>query len=516
MTERDKRADGRGGEPVEGHDGERARGHSGSQAGEHNSSQAGGHDGSQARGHSGELVELTATEMSALLRDRQVTAVELTEAHLRRIGEVNGRVNAIVTLVADRALDEARSADADLAAGRWRGPLHGLPVAHKDLADTAGIRTTYGSRLFADHVPLEDDLLVRRIRQTGAITLGKTNTPEFGTGSHTVNEVFGATRNPYAPSRSAGGSSGGAAAALASRMIPLADGSDMGGSLRNPASFCNVAGLRPTPGRVPSRSSTAAWFTLSAPGPMARTVADLALFMSAIAGFDPASPYSIREDGSAFAGPLDRDVTGVRIAFSPDLGSLPVDAETARVTAEGVGVFASLGAKVEQVELDLSDAEDAFRIYRAWFYALTYGGVPGVGSNVAWNVEQGRKVTGDDLARAERLRTRLFHRMSAFFGEYDFLVAPVSQVPPFPVEQPYVTEVAGRPMPDYLAWMRSCYWISVLHAPAMSVPCGFTSDGLPVGLQIVGRPWADLDVLRLGHAFEQATGHWRRRPEPPL
>ncbi|WP_433496943.1 amidase [Sphaerimonospora sp. CA-214678] len=459
-----------------------------------------------------ELHDLTATEMSELLRTGKVSAVELTEACLRRIDEVNGEVNAIVTLVADRALDEAAKADADLARGHWRGPLHGLPVAHKDLADTAGVRTTYGSRAFADHVPAEDDPLVRRIREAGGIMIGKTNTPEFGTGSHTVNEVFGATRNPYDLSRSAGGSSGGAAAALATRMVPLADGSDMGGSLRNPASFCNVTGLRPTPGRVPSRSDTAAWLTLPVSGPMARTVGDLALFMSAIAGFDPASPYSIREDGSAFAAPRDGDVAGARVAFSPDLGGLPVDPETARVTAEAAAVLTGLGATVERVDLDLSDAEDAFRIYRAWYYALNFDGIPGVGPNVAWNVERGREVTGADLARAERLRTGLFHRMREFFDDYDFLVAPVSQVPPFPVDDPYVTQVAGQPMPDYLAWMRSCYWISVLHAPAMSVPCGFTSSGLPVGVQIVGRPWADAEVLRFGYAFERATGHWRTRP----
>ncbi|WP_147942176.1 amidase [Microbispora sp. CSR-4] len=459
-----------------------------------------------------ELADLTATEMAALLRAREVSAVELTEACLRRVEETNPRVNAIVTLTAERALDQAARADEDLRRGLVRGPLHGIPVAHKDLADTAGVRTTYGSRAFADHVPTEDDPLVRRIREAGGIALGKTNTPEFGTGSHTVNEVFGATRNPYDLSKSAGGSSGGAAAALACRMVPLADGSDMGGSLRNPASFCNVAGLRPTPGRVPAKSATAAWYTLSVPGPMARTSGDLALFMSAIAGFDPVSPFSIREDGSAFAGSLDMDLAGVRVAFSPDLGGLPVDPRTAAATARAAETLVALGVEVERVDLDLSAAEEAFRVYRSWFYALNFGDLPDVGPNVAWNVEQGRKVTGADLARAERLRTGLFHRMREFFGRYDFLVAPVSQVPPFPVEQPYVTEVAGVEMPDYLAWMRSCYWISVLHAPAMSVPCGFTPDGLPVGLQIVGRPWADMDVLRLGHAFEQATGFWRTQP----
>ncbi|MGC5014054.1 amidase [Streptosporangium sp. DT93] len=457
---------------------------------------------------------LTATEMIGLLRSGQVSAAELLDAHLRRIEEVNPRVNAIVTLVADRARKEAREADRDLARGRWRGPLHGLPVAHKDLTDTAGIRTTYGSPLFADHVPGADAPIVRRMREAGAITLGKTNTPEFGTGSHTVNEIFGATRNPYDPSRSAGGSSGGAAAALATGMVALADGSDMGGSLRNPASFCNVAGLRPTPGRVPATSATAAWFTLGVPGPMARTAEDLALLMSAVAGFDAASPLSITEGGDVFAAPMEMDLTGIRVAWSPDLGGLPIDAGTAQVTADAPAVLAALGARVERVDVDLSDAEDAFRIYRAWYYALSYGDLPqeGLGENVRWNVERGREVTGADLARAERLRSGLYRRMDDFFDTYDFLIAPVSQVPPFPVDAPYVSEINGEQLPDYLAWMRSAYWVSVLHAPAASVPCGFTPGGLPVGVQIVGRPFSDMAVLRLAHAFERATGHGSRRP----
>ncbi len=462
-----------------------------------------------------ELHFLSATELSGLLRSRQISAVEVTEAHLRRIEEVNPRVNAIVTLTAGKALQAAARADEDWARGVWHGPLHGLPVAHKDLLDTEGVRTTYGSRVYAGHVPARDDLLVTRVRQAGGIAVGKTNTPEFGTGSHTVNEVFGTTRNPYDLGRSAGGSSGGAAAALATGMVPLADGTDMGGSLRNPASFCNVVGLRPTPGRVPAAlSRDAGWFTLNVSGPMARTVADTALLMSAISGFDPSSPISVKEGPEVFAQPLESDFTGARVAFSPDLGGLPVDAETARVTAEAVAVLRDLGVKVERADPDLSGADEAFRTYRAWWYAANFGDLPGdtLAANVVWNVEQGREVTGQDLARAERLRTELFRRMSRFWADYDFLIAPVSQVPPFPVENPYVTEINGEPLPDYLAWMRSAYWITMLHAPAMSVPCGFTSADLPVGVQIVGRPWADLDVLRLGHAFEQATGHGRRRP----
>jgi amidase len=303
-------------------------------------------------------------------------------------------------------------------------------------------------------------------------------------------------------------------------MVPLADGSDVGGSLRNPASFCNVVGLRPTPGRVPLPSERSAWFTLGVLGPMARTVDDVALLMSAISGFDPSSPHAVREPGELFAGPLEADLTGARIAFSPDLGGLPVDPDTALVTARAPEVLAGLGAHVEQVDLDLSDAEDAFRIYRAWYYALTYGDLLDehrdlLAPNVVWNIEAGLKITGADLARAERLRSGLFLRMNEFFDAYDFLIAPVSQVPPFPVEQPYVTEIAGRPMPDYLAWMRSAYWISVLLAPAASVPCGFTDRGLPVGVQVVGRPWADREVLGLARAFERAAPHGARRPVLP-
>ncbi|GAA2280927.1 amidase [Nonomuraea roseoviolacea subsp. roseoviolacea] len=452
-----------------------------------------------------ELHYLTAAEMARLVRTRQVSAVELLQACLDRIEQVNPRVNAVVTLAAEQAMDAAKAADAAEPAG----PLHGVPVAHKDLVDAAGIRTTYGSPQYARHVPDADDLIVRRLRRAGAISVGKTNTPEFGTGSHTVNEVFGATRNPYDLSRSAGGSSGGAAAALATGMVPLADGSDMGGSLRNPASFCNVVGLRPTPGRVPDPSGTAAWYTLSVQGPMARTVGDVTLMMSAIAGFDPRSPFAITED---FAPDPEEGVAGLRVAWSPDLGGLPVDPATAAVTAGAPAVFERLGARVERVDLDLSDAEDAFRVYRAWYYALAFGDLTGLGPNTRWNVERGREVTGADLARAERLRSGLYQRMAAFFDTYDVLIAPVSQVPPFPVEEPYVKEIDGVPMPDYLAWMRSAYWISVLHAPAASVPAGFTGDGLPVGVQIVGRPFADAKVLRVAAAFEAATGHGLRRP----
>ncbi|MFI6531367.1 amidase [Nonomuraea sp. NPDC050547] len=452
-----------------------------------------------------DLHYLTATEMSRLLRARDIGAVELLQAHLDRIEQVNPRVNAIVTLAAEQAMDTARALDSVAPAG----PLHGLPVAHKDLVDTAGLRTTYGSPAFADHVPEKDDLIVQRLKAAGAITIGKTNTPEYGTGSHTVNEVFGATRNPYDLTRSAGGSSGGAAAALAAGMIPLADGSDMGGSLRNPASFCNVVGLRPTPGRVPAISDRAAWYTLAVPGPMARTVDDLVLMLQVVSGFHPGSPFAVTEP---FRTDPIESVEHMRVAWSPDLGGLPVDPRTAEVTANAPRVLEELGARVERVDLDLSDADDAFRVYRAWYYALAFPDLDILGPNTRWNAEQGRLLTGADLARAERLRTGLYHRMTAFWDRYDVLLAPVSQVPPFPVEDPHVSEINGIQLPDYLSWMRSAYWISVLHAPAASVPAGFTPDGLPVGVQIVGRPFADARVLRVARAFEQATGYGSRRP----
>lgn len=452
-----------------------------------------------------ELHYLSATELARLIATRQVSAVEVVQAHLDRVDQVNPRVNAIVTLVAEQALDAAAAADTLQPVG----PLHGLPVAHKDLVDTAGIRTTYGSPLFAENVPTQDHPIVQRLRAAGAITIGKTNTPEFGYGAHTVNEVFGATRNPYDLSKSPGGSSGGAAAALAAGMVPLADGTDMACSVRNPASFCNVVGLRPTPGRVPNPSECTAWNTLSVPGPMARTVEDITLMFGVIAGFDRRCPYSIKE---VFNPEPEHHVAGLRMAWSPDLGGVPVDGRTAEVTATAPKVLEQLGACVEQVELDLHEAEDAFRTYRAWYCALRYGDLVKLGPNVAWNAEQGRRVTGADLARAEQARSQLYQRMATFFDTYDVLIAPVSQAPPFPIEQLYVEEINGEKLYGYLDWMRSAYWISVLHSPAASVPAGFTPDGLPVGVQIVGRPFEDARVLRVARVFEQATLHSLRRP----
>lgn len=464
------------------------------------------------------LCELTAVDMIRHLRAGEVSATELVGAHLRRIEELNPEINAVVTVTADLALERAARADRVTAAGGPIGALHGLPVGHKDLQDTRGIRTTYGSRLYADHVPDTDSLVVERMTEAGAIVLGKTNTPEFGTGSQTYNAVFGETRNPYDLTRTAGGSSGGAAAALATGMVALADGSDMAGSLRNPASFCNVVGLRPSIGRVPSWPTPSAWFSLSVDGPMARTVTDLALFLSVLAGYDARSPLALPGDGGEFTGSLERDLRGCRVAWSQDLGGLPVDPEvTAVLEREGREAFASLGCVVRDVEPDLTGAEQSFRTWRAWYYDLEFGADLDrnrelLNSSVVENIEWGRRLSGADLARAEVARTELWHRMRRMMADYDVLVAPVVQVPPFAVTSTWVHSIAGQPQSTYLDWMRSAYWISATGLPAMSVPCGFTPDGLPVGIQLIGRPQSELALLQIAYGVEQATGAGTRRP----
>ncbi len=461
---------------------------------------------------------LPATELARLIRGREVSAVEVMAAHLAQIEAVNPAVNAVVTLVPERALAGARAADAALARGDEIGPLHGLPVAHKDLVPTAGIRTTFGSPIYADHVPDVDGLVVERLRGAGAITLGKTNTPEFGAGSQTFNPVFGATRNPYDLGKTSGGSSGGAAAALACGMVPIADGSDLGGSLRNPASFCNVVGFRPSPGRVPGWPSQAPWFPFSVQGPMGRTVADVALTLSALAGPDARAPLSLGwGPGEGFRRPLDRDFRGARLAWSRDLGGLPIDPRLTTVLEDQRGVFSDLGCELVEAEPAMAGADEAFAAWRAWIFELGQGAEldahrDQMKATVVWNIEEGRRLTGPALAAAERGRAAMAERVVAFMGEHEFLLLPVSQVPPFPVEEEYPTEINGVAMESYIAWMRTCSRITVTGLPAISVPAGFTPEGLPIGLQIVGRPGDDLGVLQLAHAFEGATEVWRRRP----
>lgn len=457
--------------------------------------------------------------MARRIRAKDLSARQAVAAHLQQVERVNPRVNAIVTLVAGQALERAAEADEKLARGEPVGPLHGLPIAHKDLQLTKGIRTTFGSRIFQDFVPAGDSLLVERIRDAGAILVGKTNTPEFGAGSQTFNEVFGATLNPYDTTKTCGGSSGGAAVALACRMLPIADGSDLGGSLRNPANFCNVVGFRPSPGRVPVWPAALGWSSLAVEGPMARTVADVAFFLAAIAGPDSRSPISIDEPGARFAAPLDRDFRGARVAWWKDLGGLPVDPRVRDVINAQPAVFESLGCIVEQAEPDFSAADQTFKTLRFWYSYLASISIPErrgnrnlVKDTIRWEVEQGEKLAAADVGLAEMKRTELYHRVRQFMQRYEFFVLPVNQVPPFDVKQPYPTEIAGVKMTTYIDWMKTCYYISLAGNPAISVPCGFTAEGLPVGLQIVGRHHDDWGVLRMAHAFEQARNLGSRWP----
>jgi amidase len=464
-----------------------------------------------------EICFMRAAELARRIRAGELSAREVMEAHLAQIERVNSKVNAIVTLLADQAMKRAAAADEALARGEEVGPLYGLPIAYKDLTPTKGIHTTSGSPIYKDFVPDHDALIVERLKKAGAITIGKTNTPEFGAGSQTYNEVFGETLNPYDTSKTCGGSSGGAAVALACGMLPIADGSDMGGSLRNPASFCNVVGFRTSPGRVPKWPTLSGWSPLSVAGPMARTVQDAALMLSAIAGPDPRSPIAIAEPGSLFRRPLEREFKGMRVGWSRDLGELPVDPRVTAVIDGQRHVFESLGCVIEDGEPDFAEADEVFKVWRAWHFELSFAEMlkahrHQIKETVIWNVEEGMKLRGPQIGRAEIKRTELYHRVREFMETHEFLILPVSQVPPFDVSQRYVTEIAGITMETYIDWMKSCYYISVVGLPAISVPCGFTPEGLPIGVQIVGRHQDDLGVLQLARAFEQATGFWKQRP----
>jgi len=459
----------------------------------------------------------SAVEMARLIRTKQLSAREALAAHLKQIELVNPKVNAIVTLVPEMAADAAAKADEMQARGETLGPLHGLPVAHKDLFETRGIRTTFGSPLYKDYIPTEDDIVVERMRRAGAITVGKTNTPEFGAGSQTFNKVFGATHNPYDLTKTCGGSSGGAAVALACGLAPVASGSDSGGSLRNPAAFCNVVGFRPSIGRVPSPKAAFAWSTLSTSGCLGRSVGDLAFALSTIAGPDSNSPLSINQPGEVFAAPFGRSFKGVRVAWFKDLGGVPFDPRVRAVVDAHRATFESLGCIVEQAEPDFSPAEISFRTLRAWNSANSYAErlhehPDAFKQTLKLEIEEGLRLTGMDLARAETAHGVIWRRFQAFLEKYEYFVLPTTQLPPFDVTTEYPTEIAGVKFDNYIDWMKCCWYISATGNPAASVPAGFTSEGLPVGLQIVGRDKQDFSVLQMAHAFEQATGFGKKHP----
>lgn len=468
-----------------------------------------------------DLCYASARDLAAMIAARSVSSAEVLEAHLDRVRRDNPHVNAICTLVEEPARAAARRADDLAARGEPLGPLHGLPIVIKDLVPTAGIRTTWGSRIYADVVPTEDAVSVERIKRAGAIIIGKSNTPELGAGSQTFNEVFGETRNPYDTTRTCGGSSGGSAVALACGMVPLADGTDMGGSLRNPASFCNVVGFRPSIGRVPEWPARSAWHTLSVPGPMGRSAADVAWLLAVMAGPDPRAPLSIDESGDRFRGDLRRAFRGTRVAWSATLGRYPVERVVRDVCAAAAASLGDLGCEVDAADPDVSGADEIFQTLRAASFAGAYADDLErhrdlMKDTVIWNVERGLALSARDVARAETARTALYHRVRTFLERYEFLVLPTVQVAPFPIEERWVASIDGVELRTYIDWMATCYVITLTGLPAVSVPAGFTPGGLPVGLQIVGRHHRDFDVLQLAHAFELATGHGRRRPAPFL
>ena len=458
-----------------------------------------------------------AAELAELVRSRALSAAELLAAHLEQIERLNPRVNAICTLDAERATAAAARLDAQLAAGAEPGPLAGLPVAVKDLVDVAGLATTRGSPIYRDAVADRDELMVARMRAAGAVIVGKSNVPEFGAGSHTFNTVFGTTRNPWHLARSAGGSSGGGAAALTCGMVAVADGSDYGGSIRNPPNFNSVVGLRPTPGRVPKAPAGDPWETLSVAGPMGRTVADTGLLLSVIAGPDRRDPTAICEPAGAFANVPTKSLNGCRVAYSRDLGLFPVESAVIETIERALPLLADLGCHVEETHPDLSGGAEAFDTLRALRFASDHAATlrdhrDQLKDTVIWNVERGLALTTNQVIRAQQLRAEQFRRMSAFLERFDVLILPVSQVLPFPVEVDWPRSVAGVPMATYIDWMQSCSLITMTSHPALSLPCGFTPSGLPVGAQIVGRYRGEADLLAFAAAWETALGIASRRP----
>ncbi len=461
-----------------------------------------------------------ARRLAALIRARKLSVTEVMRAFIAQVERVNPKVNALVTFLPEQALKVAKALDRRLARkGTAAPPLAGLPIAYKDLVATKGIRTTFGSLVYRDNVPAENAAIVDRLQAAGAITLGKTNTPEFGAGSQTFNRVFGTTLNPYDLTKTAGGSSGGAAAAVACGMLPFADGSDLAASLRNPGNYCNIVGFRPTPGRVPYFPAANGWDTLSVLGPVARTVEDTAFLFAAMAGPDARTPIAQSEPGAMFARPLKRDFRKVRIAWTRDFGGLPMDPRVNAVLDRQRRVFEDLGCIVEDACPDFSGASEAFETLRAVSFAQRFAPLLKthrklLKDTVIWNIQQGLALDAARIGRAEGLRSKLFQRMRSFLERYAFLLGPVNQLPPFPADQPYPTRIAGVALGNYLDWMKSCYYVTITSHPAVSVPAGFTADAapLPVGLQITGRYRDDFGVLQLAHAFEQETGSWRQRP----
>jgi len=436
-----------------------------------------------------EITCLSAIEMQQLIQRKELSPVEVIEACLEQVEHYNSKINAICTLN-ERALDEARRLEQKFTKNKKMGLLYGLPVGIKDVTPVAGIRTTFGSTLYRDYVPEEDALIVHRLKEAGAIILGKTNTPEFATGGNTFNEVFGRTRNPWNPELSAGGSTGGGAAALASGMIALAEGTDLGGSLRMPASFCGVVGLRPSPGLVPTYPSEFPWDTLSVTGPMARTAEDAALMLQAVSGPSPLSPVYQPTQGRDFVAAVNSAISkGTRMAYCRDIAGIGIDENIERVCRQAAFDMTQAGITVEEINLDLSFGWKPFLDLRGyWMVAQHYHHLDKIeqfGDNLKGNIEKGLKVTTEELGAAEQARGKMWQLFQDFFQKYDYLLTPCMAVPPFPVEQDYPATITGKTMETYVDWFAPTFLLSLTSLPVASVPCGLDQNGLPVGIQIV-------------------------------
>jgi amidase len=459
----------------------------------------------------------SARDLARQIRAREVSSREVMAAFLAQIDRLNPQLNAIVARLDEAAcLALADQADTVLANGGAIGPLHGLPTAFKDLEPAVGFPQSKGSPIHRNLMPEADSVIVERIRRAGAIPIGKTNVPEFGMGSQTYNRVYGTTLNPYDPARTAGGSSGGAAVAVATGMLPIADGGDLGGSLRNPANFNNIVALRPSVGLVPIAPSPIPFVGVSTKGMLARSVADVAFGLSVVAGADPRDQQSFASDSHSFAGPLERDLRGTRVAWAPDLGGLPLDSRVRKVLAAQRKTFEDLGCMVEDACPDFGNVDEIFLTLRTWASWSIYKDLLAehraeFKADAIWDIESGAHLTGEDVGRALMQQGQLFERLRKFEEKYEFLVCAVNQVPPFDAGEPWPKSIDGVAMENYVAWMKTTYWISTTCRPAISVPAGFTDEGLPVGIQIVGRYRDDLSVLKVAHAFEQATGFGKRR-----
>ena len=459
-----------------------------------------------------------AHELARLIRKGKLSAREVMSAYLQQINRLNPRITAIVARLDDaQCLALADAADQRRARGEPLPALHGLPIAVKDTEPVMGFPFTRGSTIFRNDMPAADSVIVERLRKAGALIIGKTNMPEFGMGSHTYNKVYGTTLNPYDLTKSAGGSSGGAGAALAAGLLPIANGSDLAGSLRNPGNFNNIVGFRPSLGLVPNTPNSIPFGNLTVKGPMGRTVEDVAFLLAVIAGNDERDPGSYGSDPTTFLRPLKRDLKGARVAWSLDLGGLPLHPDVRAVLEKQRTTFEQLGCVVLDAHPDLSGADEAFLTLRAWRSWNNYGPLLAkhrteMKPEAVGEIEAGAKLSLTDVTKAMTVQAEIMDRMRVFHQKCEFLLCAVNQLPPFDASLDWPKEIAGVKMDHYIAWMKSAYWISMTGCPAISVPAGFTPEGLPVGIQMVGRYHADFELLQFAHSFEQATNFWKRRP----